>query len=116
MSELPPEGGSHAIPVEIAWPGEISWLPPPGARCRLRDLDDAAAARILDCERLDLVVHHARADVEQFRGVLLDPVRHLQRLDQRLALDLLERDPGRRDLDDRAAVARRRGGRELAEA
>ena len=47
----------------------------------------AAAARELDAERLDLVVHHARADRQQLRGVLLHPVRHLQRFDQRLALD-----------------------------
>ena len=68
----------------------------------------AAAAREVDAERLDLVVHHARADRQQLRRVLLHPVRHLQRFDQRQPLDFLERDAGRRNLHDRRAVARRR--------
>ena len=59
------------------------------------------AARVVDAQRLDLVVDDTRADVQQFRGVLLHPVRHLQRFDERLALDVLERDAGRRQLDDR---------------
>ena len=62
--------------------------------------------RNLDPQRLDLVVHHARADRQQLRGVLLHPVRHLQRLDQRVPLDVLERDAGRRNLHDRRVLAR----------
>ena len=50
-----------------------------------------APARELNAERLDLVVHHARADAEQLRRVLLHPVRHLQRFRQRAPLDLFER-------------------------
>src|SRR5215203_3196487 len=69
------------------------------------DIHHAPPARVLDRERLDLVVHHARTDVQQLRRVLLHPVRHLECLDQRLALDLLERDAGRRDLDHGAALA-----------
>ena len=61
----------------------------------------AVAARELDPQRLDLVVHHARADAEQLRRVLLHPVRHPQRFHQRAALDLLQRDAGRRNPDER---------------
>ena len=75
------------------------------AATRLFERRRAPAARELDAERLDLVVHHARADREQLRRVLLHPVRHLQRFDQRVPLDVLERDAGRRDLDDRRLVA-----------
>ena len=50
------------------------------------------APRELDVERLDLVVHDARADRQQFGRVLLHPVGHLQRFNQRRALDVLERD------------------------
>src|SRR5687768_17055894 len=51
----------------------------------------SSSARELNSERLDFVVHDARADAEQFRGVFLHPVRHLQRFHQCAALDLFER-------------------------
>src|SRR3954464_15735124 len=77
---------------------------------RLRSLRNercgAAAAWKLDVQRLDLVVHHARADRQQLRRVLLHPVRHLQRFDQRVPFDVLERNPRRRNLDNRRMVAR----------
>ena len=59
--------------------------PMPATASGVSACDVPPAARELDPERLDLVVHHARADRQQFRRVLLHPVRHLQRLDERAA-------------------------------
>src|SRR5262245_52778156 len=49
----------------------------------------------VDVQGFYLVAHDAGTDVEQLRGILLHPVRHLQRFEQRLTLDFLERDAGR---------------------
>src|SRR5205823_1642220 len=82
-----------------------------------KDFDVYVAGLELDAERLDLVVHHARADGQQLRRVLLHPVRHLERFDERGTLDVLERNPRRRDLDHRGRlVASAAGVRRLAEA
>ena len=79
---------------------------------RLRHLG-AAAARQLDSKRLDPVVHHARANGEQLGRILLDPVRHVQGFDDGLALDLLEREAGRRDSHDRGHLGWAGAGRQL---
>jgi len=70
-----------------------------------------AAPRNLDVEDLDLVVHDARADAEQLGRVLLHPVRHPQRFDDGLTLDLLQRDARGRNFDGgRVVDVRCRGG------
>ena len=48
--------------------------------------------RRLDPEHFELVAHDARADAEQQRGVLLHPVGHAERFEERLAFDFFERD------------------------
>jgi hypothetical protein len=53
----------------------------------------------MNSEGLDLVIHNSRADAEQFGGVLLDPVRHLQSFDDSLSLDLRKRHACGRNID-----------------
>src|SRR5688572_25944274 len=72
---------------------------------RRRD-DRSAAARKIDSQRLDLVVHDARADAEQLGGVLLDPVRHPESFQQGAPLDFLQWHAGWRNLDERGWLAR----------
>src|SRR5688572_27905398 len=65
-----------------------------------------AAPWEVDAERLDLVVHYARAARQELGVVRLNPVRDLECLHYGIALFFVERDTGRRNLHDRGAFAR----------
>src|SRR6185436_1851905 len=91
--------------------------PPPDLRAGiLADELVLAPARVLDLVLRDLVVHDARRDTEELRGVLLHPIADPERFEDRLALQLVERDPRRGQAQvERRDVVRRRapGGAEV---